>query len=81
MKLRIAKKICKSMAGESKNKSHYSLDQKEQAVNRTERTKSSREANEYWHALMRSLGPEGRADVVKSWSPGDAFKLLMRELP
>ena len=81
MNLRIAKKICKKIAnmdiGES---SPYSEEQIQTALNRIERTKSQKDATQFWNHLMVDLGVEGRAEVLADiGAPGMAFDLLMRE--
>lgn len=76
MKLRIAKKI---MANIVAGCCHYSEAQLRAAVQRFERTKTSKDADVFWDSLMRVLGVEGRAEMLAhSGAPGTAFDLLMR---
>ena len=76
MKLQIAKKIIAAIGTD--RQTAYTGGQVHRAFQRTERTKSVREAHDFFDATMRFLGPGGRAEVIKSWSPSEAFALLMR---
>jgi hypothetical protein len=81
MKLRLAKKICKAMAqNDYTGGKQYTGWQKNQAVDRVQKTKSSKDAHKFFDALMRELGVEGRAEVLAGTGATDmAFSLLMRE--
>lgn len=81
MKLRLAKKICKAMAqNDYSGGKQYTGWQQKQAVDRVERTKSCRLANDFMNGLFRTLGVEGRAEVLAgTGATGMAFGLLMRE--
>ncbi len=76
MRLRTAKKICKAM--ENGDDACYTVQQRWRAVNRMDRTKSSRDADRIWHDMMVALGVRGRAEVLAKKAPAMAFGLLMR---
>jgi hypothetical protein len=78
MKLRIARKILKTVG--TPDQARYSDHQIGRANRRMARTRSAKEADRFWFALMDHLGVEGRANVlVRSGASGMAFDLLMRE--
>ena len=75
MKLRLARKIAKTIGKESR----YSEGLQNKALDRLAKTKEEREANGFWHATMDLLGVRGRAEVLAgSGAPAMAFDLLMR---
>jgi hypothetical protein len=77
MKLRIAVKITAAIGTD--RESAYTGAQKWKAMNRVDRTRSSREAEAGWNGLMRWLGPVGRAKVLAgTGAPAKAIDLLMR---
>lgn len=77
MKLRIARKLVKAI-GTPREKA-YTPAQLDRALSRMERTKDSREARDFWFALMREIGPVGRAKVLAgTGAPHMALDLLMR---
>lgn len=78
MKLRVAKKIVKAIDGA--RQSAYSDGKKLKALDRLDRCKDFKNADAFWHQLMRRLGVEGRAEVLAGTGAMDmAFGLLMRE--
>lgn len=77
MKLRIARKLAKAVG--TPRESAYSPAQLARALNRVDRTPQAREDARFWDALMRELGPVGRARVLAgTGAPGLALDLLMR---
>ena len=77
MKLRLAKKISKSIG--TPREHCYKLHQHQFAQDRLERTKSAKRLLKMWCGIMDYLGPEGRADLL--FRLGDhkkAIDLLMR---
>lgn len=75
MKLRLAKKIAKTIGKESR----YSDGLQNKALNRLAKTKEERQANAFWHATMAYLGVKGRAEVLAGCGASAmAFDLLMR---
>lgn len=78
MKLRVARKILKAVG--TPDESRYSNQQIGRAELRVSRTRSAREDERFWFALMDRIGVEGRAELLaRSGAPGRAFDLLMRE--
>lgn len=75
MKLRLAKKIWNALG--TSREAAYNYQQKDQAVRRMERTKKFRENREFWDVLMGTLGPRGRAEVLKDSCPAGFFKIMM----
>ena len=76
MKYRIAKKIWNAIG--TVREAAYTTGQKNRAIERYCRTRSSKRDDAFWDGLMRWLGPEGRADLVKDWDAGKALDILMR---
>lgn len=64
MKLRIARKIYNAIGGERDR--CYSTTQKQHALNRVEKTASSKDVNEYWHAMMNKLTASDRFELAMS---------------
>ena len=60
MKLRLARKIV-SIAFTERDHGQYTQAQMHTALNRVERTETSRETERYWRALMDLIGPMGMA--------------------
>jgi hypothetical protein len=78
VKLRIAKKILKAVG--TPDEARYSDYQIGRANRRMARTRSAKEADRFWFALMDHLGVDGRAKLLaRCGAPGMAFDLLMRE--
>lgn len=67
MKLRIAKKVIDKVANGSK----YRQSTVNRALSRHAKTKSCKDDEKYWNALMFSIGPSGRAELLSGWGmPG-----------
>jgi hypothetical protein len=78
VKLRIARKILKAVG--TPDQARYSDHQVGRANRRMARTRSAKEADRFWFALMDRIGVDGRAEVLaRSGAPGMAFDLLMRQ--
>ena len=74
MKLRIALKVMGAIHDEvelgkppAKNFPRHRAITVNRAWQRTEKTKSSKEANKYWNNCMEFLGKEGRAKLVEKF--------------
>lgn len=75
MRLRTALKIRKTIG--TARETVYTKRQVCIALKRYERTQSAKDAQEFWNALMLTLGAEGRAKLVMKWDMAGAFALLM----
>lgn len=77
MRLRTAMKIRNAI--DTPRESAYSRAQLNRALARFDRTRSAREDHDFFWALMRRLGPPGRAHLLaRLGKPGMALDLLMR---
>ena len=77
MNLRTARKIANAVGTPRQHR--YREDQIRRAADRIERTRDCRENMTYWHALMRFLGPAGRAELMGGWEDtAGALALLLR---
>ncbi|MDE2095798.1 MAG: hypothetical protein KGL39_00965 [Patescibacteria group bacterium] len=75
MKLRIAKKIWKSIG--TAREGVYTSRQKDQAYRRIQRTQDSKDLTAFWVALIEGLGPLGRAQITARHDPARALTILM----
>lgn len=73
MRLRLAKKIESTL----RESGRYSEAQHDAASRRMDKTKSNREANSMLRYLCETLGPAGRAELLKDRYPAAAFELFM----
>lgn len=75
MRLRIAKKIYKTIGTPDENR--YTAGQLQQAMNIVDRMRDSREAYRLWVDLLSSFSVLDRADMVRKHNPAKALSLLM----
>lgn len=80
MKLRLARKIV-AIACTERDHGQYSSAQFHAALNRIERTATSRETQRYWNWLMQTIGPMGRAEIVFTGRLRDACRKHGLPLP
>ena len=77
MKLRQALKVFHNIGTREDCYKKSTLDT---AMAKYESLPSSKATTEYWHALMKQVGPEGRAHIIERSMPGDAFKILCEQV-
>ncbi len=78
MRLRLARKIWKAIGEEREH--CYRKGTLKAAMDRYESTESSKAIRDNWHALMKRIGPEGRAFVIRRSMPAAALRILCEEV-